>query len=151
MQLQTNLKVISNFAVEYQNENDQFAQTLLSLDSDKLDAVVSELNDIVTPQVDCTSCGNCCKSLMINVSDTEADNVAEHLNIPRKKFDDLYIETSLGGKMIINTIPCHFLNNNTCTVYEHRFAGCREFPALHLPQFKDRLFTIFMHYDRCPI
>jgi Fe-S-cluster containining protein len=88
---------------------------------------------------------------MINVSDTEADNVAEHLNIPRKKFDDLYIETSLGGKMIINTIPCHFLNNNTCTVYEHRFAGCREFPALHLPQFKDRLFTIFMHYDRCPI
>jgi hypothetical protein len=48
-------------------------------------------------------------------------------------------------------MPCHFLNNNKCTVYDYRFAGCREFPALHLPNFTKRLFTTFMHYDRCPI
>ncbi|MBV9989122.1 MAG: hypothetical protein JO301_15695, partial [Chitinophagaceae bacterium] len=31
------------------------------------------------------------------------------------------------------------------------FAGCREFPALHVPGFRNRLFTTFMHYERCPI
>jgi hypothetical protein len=36
-------------------------------------------------------------------------------------------------------------------VYEDRFAGCREFPALHLPFFTKRLFTVMMHYSRCPI
>ncbi|MFK5088425.1 YkgJ family cysteine cluster protein, partial [Klebsiella pneumoniae] len=53
--------------------------------------------------------------------------------------------------MVINKVPCHFLSDNQCTVYEHRFAGCREFPALHLPKFFKRLFTVFMHYERCPI
>ncbi|MFY7838983.1 MAG: YkgJ family cysteine cluster protein [Lacibacter sp.] len=53
--------------------------------------------------------------------------------------------------MILNKIPCHFLADNKCSIYEVRFAGCREFPALHLPQFNRRLFTVMMHYDRCPI
>ena len=87
---------------------------------------------------------------MINVSETEADALAAHLKLTRKSFDEQNLEKG-GSMMIMNTIPCNFLTNNFCSVYEYRFAGCREFPAMHLPDFNKRLFTTFMHYNRCPI
>lgn len=89
---------------------------------------------------------------MINVSEPEADNLSKKLNKTRKEFDNQYIEKGSNGMMLINTIPCHFLQeDNACSVYEDRFEGCREFPALHLPHFSKRLFSTFMHYPRCPI
>lgn len=88
---------------------------------------------------------------MVNINETEADNLSEHLHLSREIFDDTYLEKGSNGMMILNAIPCHFLSDNKCTVYEHRFEGCKEFPALHLPHFKKRAFTTFMHYDRCPI
>jgi Fe-S-cluster containining protein len=87
---------------------------------------------------------------MINVTDEEADQLSIHLNQPRAYFDTKYLEKG-SSMMVINAIPCHFLNDNKCTIYDYRFAGCREFPALHLPHFSKRLFTTFMHYNRCPI
>jgi uncharacterized protein len=73
------------------------------------------------------------------------------LHMSREAFDAQYVEKGGHELMIINSIPCHFLSNNKCTIYENRFAGCKEFPALHLPHFNQRLFTVMMHYDRCPI
>ncbi len=87
---------------------------------------------------------------MINVTDEEADKLSHHLNESRTDFDNQYLEKG-SSMMVINAIPCHFLNGNKCSVYDNRFAGCREFPALHLPHFTKRLFTTFMHYNRCPI
>ncbi len=88
---------------------------------------------------------------MINISETEANAVSDHLQTTRIEFDDQYVEKGSSGMMIMNKMPCHFLNENKCRIYEHRFSGCKEFPALHLPNFTERLFTTFMHYERCPI
>ncbi len=88
---------------------------------------------------------------MINITDEEADKIAVHLNQTRKIFAEQYVEKGNNGMMIMNKMPCHFLVENKCTVYENRFRGCSEFPAMHLPNFIERLFTTFMHYDRCPI
>ncbi len=131
--------------------NDRFSDFLTKLDSAALDEAIIRLEKIIAPQIDCTSCGNCCKSLMINVEEIEAVNVANFLKLERKEFDKKFIEKSENGKMVINKIPCHFLEDNKCTIYQNRFAGCKEFPALHLPQIQKRLFTVFMHYARCPI
>ena len=89
---------------------------------------------------------------MINVTQPEAENLARHLDMPEEELKEKYIETSLtGDRMIVSAIPCHFLTGTMCSIYEHRFAGCREFPGMHLPGFTSRLFTTFMHYGRCPI
>jgi Fe-S-cluster containining protein len=88
---------------------------------------------------------------MVNIDDAEATNLATHLGQTRETFDEKYISKGESGRMVINSIPCHFLVENSCSVYEHRFAGCREFPAFHIPDFNKRLFTTYMHYDRCPI
>jgi Fe-S-cluster containining protein len=149
--IETDLTQILAFAEKRDAENERFKTYLLGCDSMLLDEEVMLLNDIITPKIDCTSCGNCCKSLMITVSEQEADHLSNKLSISRNAFDNQYLEKGLHGLNIINTIPCHFLSNNKCTVYDDRFEGCREFPALHLPQFQKRLFTHFMHYGRCPI
>ncbi len=149
--MQINLEIIASIAEEKEIENQQFVTYLKNKDSKEVDEIVLALNDIISSEIDCTQCGNCCKSLMINVSEEEANHLSKHLHQSRNEFENKYLEKGNNGMMIINTIPCHFLNDNKCTVYEHRFAGCKEFPGLHFPDFTKRLFTIFMHYERCPI
>lgn len=151
MQLQTSLAAIQQLSADNEEENRLFVDFLKQRDGIRIDEQVQQLNKLIEPQIDCTACGNCCKSLLINVTDEEADRVAEHLQLNRKEFDEQYLEKGTHGLMVINAIPCHFLADNKCTVYENRFAGCREFPALHLPSFTKRLFTVMMHYNRCPI
>lgn len=124
---------------------------LKQLNEEELDIAVHELNQEIEPQIDCTQCGNCCKSLMVNITGEEANRAATALSMSRDAFDKKYVEKGSHELMIINSIPCAFLSGTCCSIYEFRFAGCREFPALHLPQFKQRLFTVMMHYNRCPI
>jgi len=149
--LHTDLAFIEAYALEKQEENDAFRSFLSSHNDTEIDELVAELDSDVSPNISCTSCGNCCKSLMVNINEQEADNLSSHLQMSRESFDDKYLEKGSNGMMILNSIPCHFLSDNKCTVYEYRFEGCKEFPALHLPGFKKRAFTTFMHYDRCPI
>jgi len=133
-------------------ENQAFRTFLQSKESESIDELVQELDTLITPQIDCTTCGNCCRSLMINVTADEVTRLATHLNKTEADIKEQYIETGANDSMmIINTIPCHFLKDNCCTIYEHRFAECREFPGLHNPQFTRRLFATLAHYGRCPI
>jgi len=147
----TDLDFIKNKAVELETENLQFQDFLRNLDSLSLDKAVFELSEAISPKIECTDCGNCCKSLMVNIDDAEANHLSVHLGQTRDEFDQKYLDKGESGRMVINAIPCHFLVGNSCSVYSHRFAGCKELPAFHVPDFNKRLFTTYMHYDRCPI
>ena len=149
--IETNLLTISLLSNSREQENERFKLFMQPIDSSQVDSKVLELNNTISPKIDCTQCGNCCKSLMIIVSEEEANELSTTLKQTRENFDNQYLEKGTSGMLLINTIPCTFLSENKCTVYDHRFAGCREFPAMHLPNFKQRLFTSFMHYHRCPI
>jgi Fe-S-cluster containining protein len=149
--IETNLETIRTHAMAAEPENSRFRDFLKERNREQIDAAVFDLNKNISPKISCTDCGNCCKSLMVLISDPEADHLSAHLGQSRADFDREYLEKGSNGLMIMNRMPCPFLDNNKCSVYEHRFEGCKEFPALHLPNFKDRLFTTFMHYDRCPI
>ena len=148
----TNLQIIARSAETNEAENLRFKELLLSSDAALVDDLVFRLNENITPKIDCTACGNCCRSLMINVNANDAARLASHLNISKETFYGKYVEQSSEGTLaVINTIPCHFLSDNKCTVYEVRPAECREFPGFHQPGFTGRLFATFMHYGRCPI
>lgn len=147
----TDLAKLQSLAKDKELENDRFRDFIKEKDSDEVDELVKELAAVVSPTISCTDCGNCCKSLMVCLNENEAAALSNHLQQSRKDFDEKYLEKGTNGMMIVNQMPCHFLANNKCTIYEYRFEGCKEFPALHLPNFKRRLFTTFMHYDRCPI
>lgn len=146
------LSVITNIAVSKERENAAFEKFLQQQNSEVIDELVHQLNNEIEPQIDCIQCGNCCRTLMINVEKPDAARLSAHLKISEKEFYETYVETSSTGLLsIMNKIPCHFLHENKCTVYEARPAECREFPGLHKPHFTQRLFATFMHYTRCPI
>ena len=147
----TDLEIIKSQADLLATENLEFQDFLRNLEGETLDKTVFALSEEISPLISCTDCGNCCKSLMVNIDEQEATHLAAHLGQTRAEFDQKYIEKGESGRMVINAIPCHFLKDNACTVYAHRFAGCKEFPAFHIPDFNKRLFTTYMHYDRCPI
>jgi uncharacterized protein len=150
--LLTHLATIAINAEKNEAENLYFRELLKQKDAVEIDELVFKLSDEITSQIDCTQCGNCCRSLMINVDDADAARLSAHLQLEKEAFYEKYVERSSQGSLaVMNTIPCHFLHENKCTVYEARPNECMEFPGLHHPGFTKRLFTIFMHYGRCPI
>ncbi len=147
----TDLDTIKHIAADKEAENDHFRIFLKQQDGKQVDSIVHQLNEAITPQIDCTQCGNCCRSLMINVTPEETASLAFHFKMEVAVVKDKYIEISEQGKMIINTIPCHFLGGTSCTIYENRFTECREFPHLHKDNFTSRVFGLLMYYAICPI
>lgn len=145
------LSLIAAKADEKQEENDRFLRSVHARGEEGLDAIAHRLNNQVSAAIDCTACGNCCKTLVINVANDELVPLAEHLQLSEEATKEKYIEESMAGRLFINTMPCHFLSDNKCTIYEARFTECRDFPHLHKPGFKDRLAGTLMHYGRCPI
>ena len=119
------LEFIKNKAIELEAENLKFQDFLRNLDSLGLDKAVFELSEAISPKIECTDCGNCCKSLMVNIDEEEANNLSAHLGQTRAQFDENYLDKGESGRMVVNAIPCHFLVGNSCSVYEHRFAGCK--------------------------
>jgi Fe-S-cluster containining protein len=148
---QTNLQFIAAAAIDKEEENDHFLLSVRAYDNAVLEAMVHEMNNTVSAGIDCTACGNCCKTLVINVTQEEVGKLAEHMHMSEVETRENYIEESLAGNCFINTMPCHFLADDKCTIYEARFTECRDFPHLHKPGFKARLAGTLMHYGRCPI
>lgn len=148
---QTDLSFIAVAATEKEEENDHFLHSIRMHEDTELDNMAHMLNDEVSAAVDCTACGNCCKTLVINVTAEEVGSLANHLQLSEQDTKEKYIEESLAGNCYINTMPCHFLADNKCTIYEARFTECRDFPHLHKNGFKARLSGTLMHYGRCPI
>lgn len=145
------LETIRQLATEKENENENFRFFLKEQDGELIDKKVQRLNEWVTEKTDCTSCGNCCKSLLINVTTNEAESLAAHLQTSLETIKERYLDVSPGGKMVISSIPCHFLQGTKCSIYEKRFEGCREFPHLDRANFTQRLFGTMMYYGTCPI
>ena len=148
----TDLKFIADASEKNEAANEKLKSMLLRLENTYVDELVFSVNNEISAQIDCTQCGNCCRSLMINVEKEDALRLAAYLDLPTETFTNKYIEKSSEGRLaVMNTIPCSFLHSNKCVVYEARPNECREFPGLHRPNFTGRLFATFMHYGRCPI
>ena len=90
--LETSLTRLLKAGEENQLANDQFGQFLLQMDPQEVDQKVQALNSEIAPKIDCTACGNCCKTLLININEKEADALSEHLDQTREIFDQKYLE-----------------------------------------------------------
>ncbi len=147
----TDLTIISRQAKGREKENEAFHIFLLSTHAVETDTRVHHLNAAVEAAVDCTECGNCCRSLMINVTPAEVDTLATMMKKSSIEIREKYIEESLQGSLVMNTIPCAFLAENKCSIYQNRFTECRDFPHLYKPGFTRRFTGTILHYATCPI
>ena len=146
-----NLQTIAASASEKEEENDHFMRSLKQYDGEQLDATVHKIYTDVNAGIDCTACGNCCKTLVVNITKPEIERLAVFLNMSEEATREKYIEESLAGNTFINTVPCHFLSGTSCSIYTERFTECRDFPHLHKPGFRERFLGTLLHYPNCPI
>ncbi|TAD81276.1 MAG: YkgJ family cysteine cluster protein [Bacteroidetes bacterium] len=128
-----------------------FVVTLKAMPATELDAMVMRLNATVEPQIDCLACGNCCKTLMINVEPEAIPRMAAALGMGEAEFCKNHVAKGSSGLSLMNAIPCAMLHQNRCTVYAARPEGCASFPHLHQPGISKRLFFVMNHYAICPI
>jgi len=132
-------------------ENLRFISFLKEQDSKRIDSLVHELNTFYSANIDCTTCSNCCNHLRPILAESDIDILIKSLNISREKFKRLYVITDEEGDMLFKKIPCVFLSERKCSLYNSRPEDCRSYPHLHKNDFTSRLYGIFENYAICPI
>jgi Fe-S-cluster containining protein len=145
------LDTIKQLGEKNENINYRFRSFLKSKDSDRLDRTVHELFQLYASRIDCTKCGNCCTLLKPVIQNDDIKSLAALTNKPIQDFKRDYIVTDDDGDMHFIEIPCPFLKDKKCFVYDSRPDDCRSYPHLHKEDFLSRLFGVIDNYSICPI
>lgn len=150
--LESDLNKITQLAKDKDQENREFCSFLKdSQDSKKIDKIVHSLYKQISKEIDCTSCGNCCKLMdpvfkkkdiekLFNVWGVEAD----------KSLKKHFIEAKKENGFIFKT-PCPLLKETKCSQYLSRPAGCKSYPHLHKKNSVFKVKEVIENYSICPI
>ncbi|MFN4235080.1 MAG: YkgJ family cysteine cluster protein [Bacteroidia bacterium] len=130
-------------------ENIFFKKHLRGYSSKIIDEMVHQLDKEITPKIDCTQCGNCCKKLEPELSTDEIERLANLKNECPEQFKQKYILHD-GKTHFLKTKPCMFLQESKCSIYSQRPQACAAFPHLDLNEFKYKS-TFWSNYFICPI
>lgn len=119
------------------SENRSFLHTLKN--NPNVDALSKAAHQEVFAKADCLACANCCKTTPAIVERSDIKRIAKFLGIPPKVFSRKYLLEDFGGEMVVQRVPCTFLNeDNTCQIYEVRPKACREYPHTDQTHFHRR-------------
>ena len=83
MKLVTDIKLIEKLAAEKEDHNWRFRCFLKGADIDieELDAIVHKLYNSVVEQIDCQTCGNCCRIMHPILKQSDIKRLASHLSM----------------------------------------------------------------------
>lgn len=155
MKVEIDLEKIKLIGKQKEDENWRFRSYLKELDieEEELDSIVHSINDDVSSQIDCTKCANCCKVFDSVLDEEDVIKLSSGLNLNKDEFKKAYLVESQEEKDCYNFIkvPCPFLKDNKCSVYENRPKDCQSFPHLHKEEFLTRLIGVIQNYSICPI
>jgi len=148
----TDLEQIKKLSKKKADENWEFRAYLkwIPFTFEKLDSIVHPIYERVNAQIDCTQCGNCCRTTTSNLSEHDIKRAAKGLGISPERFIEQYL-TQEENEWELPTVPCPFLSDNLCTIYEYRFECCRSFPHLHKKAFSTRTIAVIDNCEICPI
>lgn len=113
--------------------------------------LVAEADAAVWQKVSCTECANCCKTMTPTYKRPDIVRLATHFRITPAAFKAKWLskdETS--GDWVNKSLPCPFLVDNLCSVYEVRPKDCAEFPHHNKKPFDAYNETFINNVDRCP-
>ena len=153
-ELITDLGTIKRLAQEREQtyvELRAFIKWRLDWDDAKLDGVVREIARPIYEAVDCTSCANCCRTMLVGVHPGDTPRLARRLRLSEAEFEKRYLAVSKEGEKVIAESPCPFLRGSRCSAYEVRPRDCREFPHLLKGDFRSRSVSTFTNAADCPI
>ncbi|MDX2130061.1 MAG: YkgJ family cysteine cluster protein [Chloroherpetonaceae bacterium] len=146
-------------AKEKRVENEAFGRLLRQFPSSLIDPLVQQLYLIVSAEIDCTACANCCKIPRPAVLVSELTPLANAKGMTLAQFienhtDSIPFLDEAGNQEFIYYLkpkPCPMLKGNLCSVYQERPLSCADFPHLDKPHFKYRFRQVLENYTLCPI
>jgi len=109
----------------------------LSTKYQRLVSIAKSVSDIIAPVSACSrGCSHCCK-MAVTISSHEADLITKATGIPHVKAKGLSLEVTQEQTVAkYSGVPCPFLKEDVCGIYEHRPLPCRthfnisKYPAL---------------------
>jgi len=115
------------------------------LDFERFNKIVKEVSE----KIDCTKCGNCCKVNTPVLHEEDIKKASEKLNINKEEFIDKYTKTD-DKDTVFNKLPCHFLEDDKCSIYDARPNDCKNFPNLD-KDVTTRCHQFFSNAEICPL
>lgn len=154
MKLEIEIKRIQELAQQRKDANWEFRCFLKGSDLSirRIDLTVHNLYWEVSREIDCTKCANCCKTVGPVLKPTDVRRLAKHLELSINEFRSRFLaDDSERNGSVFRSQPCPFLQNNLCTVYDHRPGDCHSYPHLHKREFVFRINQAFSNCSVCPI
>jgi hypothetical protein len=158
--LETDLDRIAALAIQRRDENQAFVYFIDIVweregrTDAELDALLDEIAAEVIPQIDCTACANCCRSISVGLTPDDIPPLAVGLNLPADEVIARYVDRAAGARNdewgIIACSPCPLLDGQRCSIYAHRPQACRDYPAF-TPDFRWLSGAILNGVGLCPI
>ncbi|TAJ11362.1 YkgJ family cysteine cluster protein [Marinilabiliaceae bacterium JC017] len=150
--LELDLDKIKRLAKRRENDNLRFRTYLKGQNGNRIDKIVHKLNAEISAQIDCKTCGNCCKVLRPYVSDSNISFLSEKEGLSKIDFEKRYITIDeFEGEKFLKETPCKYLEGKLCSIYGDRPEDCRSFPHLHKKHFNSRTLVVIGNYEICPI
>lgn len=115
-----------------------------------IDAMFHRAAEGVSAAVDCTQCARCCETLGPVLGDDDVERLARRLALNAEQVRERYLRPEDGG-LVFATLPCPFLVDRRCSVYEDRPEDCRSYPHLHKREMVSRLLGVIDSSGTCPI
>lgn len=118
----------------------------------KMDREVKQLHLEAEAEVDCLSCGNCCRTLGPMILTDDIDRIGKALRIKPSEVISRYLRKDEDGDLVFKSMPCPFLgNDNYCSIYENRPKACREYPHTDRKKFYQIFSLSVKNATTCPI
>jgi Fe-S-cluster containining protein len=123
----------------------------LDLSDYRLNATVQQATQAVWAHIDCRTCANCCKTRHPLFNRAEVQRIAEYLGITPVELRARYLEIDQdSARYVTRELPCPFLKDNLCSIYDVRPSVCTGYPHLHR-NFRNRLWQTIDNAETCPI
>lgn len=91
----------------------------------KLYVLMEQVGALRAPYLACSAgCSACCKTIPVEISDLEAKHISEATGIAYRRLTPGRHSIKATSPDWKNT-PCPFLQNDRCSIYEHRPYNCR--------------------------
>ena len=106
----------------------------------------------VWQEIDCLSCGNCCKKMTPTFSPKDIKRIAAHLEMTPIAFKEKWLTLDKVGDWNNKKQPCQFFNmvDHKCSIYEVRPADCAGFPHLTKKKVTEYLHVHKQNIQYCP-
>jgi len=118
----------------------------------KMDREIHQLHDEAVAEIDCLSCGNCCRTLGPRILAKDVDAMCKSLRMKPADFIEDYLKIDEDNDMVFKSMPCPFLGeDNYCSVYENRPKACREYPHTDRKKFYQIFELSMKNAAICPI